>query len=149
MGTSGFIWCQQWLVSNSDAVIKSVKISPGMGMFAGLHCSLCYPNKNLNYTRNFLIVDHFKVINSFGKALLYPCMYYSIDLQEISCRNFPVCYREWLHSPPLNSEYMFVSYLDASYTIMFNSHTIKLPGSTLNNLFFFKFRKPMQLTGDM
>ena len=73
-------WCQQWLVSNSDTVIKSVKISPGMGMYAGLHCSLCYPNKNLNYTRNFLIVDHFKVINSFVKALLYPCMYYGIDL---------------------------------------------------------------------
>lgn len=34
MGTS-FIWCQQRFVSNPDAVIKAVKISPEMGVYAG------------------------------------------------------------------------------------------------------------------
>ena len=56
MGKSGFRWSQQRLVSNSDAVIKSVEISPGMGVNAGHQCGFCYPNNNLN-TQLIPIVD--------------------------------------------------------------------------------------------
>ena len=40
----------------SDAVTKSVKISPGIGVNAGHQCGLCYPNKNPN-TQLIPIVD--------------------------------------------------------------------------------------------
>ena len=40
----------------SDAVTKSVKISPGIGVIAGHQCGLCYPNKNPN-TQLISIVD--------------------------------------------------------------------------------------------
>lgn len=46
------------VVSNSDAVIKSVKISAGMWLYAGNQCSLCYPQKTLTHNlSHFLTFD--------------------------------------------------------------------------------------------
>lgn len=60
VGTSGFIWCQERLVSSSDAVIKTVKISPGMVVYTGHQCSLCYENKEPKI--DISVIKHIKYI---------------------------------------------------------------------------------------
>ena len=109
MGTSGFIWYQQRLVSNSDN-----------GVYAGHQCSLCYQTKNPN-TQLIPIVDLWTDPhcnnNCFGNPL-HPCFINGIDFgyQEWTLfRKFQTCYGDfttlWLHFAPLHDSWSMPSYI--------------------------------------